>query len=223
MSHIINTINSKPLDTDGATTLSVNEVNDITLTTPAAGQALKYDGSGWVNDDVAGSYDLLSYGLTNGVAHGNLASGFYSSFLTVYETPFFLAMRYKEYSILMNNYDTSNILVYQKQINVNAIYDVGFTVEANVNCLLCVDMVQTEVDPAGTYVDVQWQTITGTALGPIVRTISKGYNRQTIYGFISTSAQTIVGLKRVGNSASFGCNQSTETRQECIFAAREVG
>lgn len=223
MSYLKTSVNTQTPDSIGDITVNIQHLNDVTLTTPTAGQGLKYNGAGWINDDVTGSFDLLSHSLTNGVVHGNLAAGFYSSFLTGYETPFFLAIRYKESAILMTKYNTSNISVYQRIINSNAIYNIGFTVEANVNCLLCVDLVHCDADPAGTYVDLQWQTTTGTALGPIVRTISTGYNRQTIYGFISTSTQTSVGLKRVGNSASFGSNQSTATRQECIFSAREVG
>ena len=223
MSHLVDNVNSQEANKEGAIVLNVNHLNDVTLTTPAVGQGLKYDGSNWVNDDVTGSFNLLSYSITSGAALGNLSAGYYTSIMTGFETPFFLAIRQKEAAVLMNITDTSNISVYKKQININSIYNVGFTVEANVNALMCVDLVHTEVDPAGTYVDVQWQTTTGTALGPIVRIISKGYNRQTIYGFISTTSQTIVGLKRIANSASFGVNQSTATRQECIFAAREVG
>jgi hypothetical protein len=223
MSYLKTAVNAQTPDADGDITVNVEHLNDVTLTTPAAGQGLKYDGSGWINDDVTGSFDQLSYSVTSGAALGNLSAGYYTSIMTGFETPFFLAIRQKEAAVLMNITDTSNISVYKKQINVNSIYNVGFTVEANVNALMCVDLVHTEVDPAGTYVDVQWQTTTGTALGPIVRVISKEYNRQTIYGFISTTSQTIVGLKRIANSASFGVNQSTATRQECIFSAREVG
>ena len=223
MSYLKTAVNAQTPDADGDITVNVEHLNDVTLTTPAVGQGLKYDGSNWVNDDVTGSFDLLSYSITSGAILCNLSAGYYSSIMTGFETPFLLAVRQKEYSVLMNITDTSNLSVYKKTINTNSIYNVGFTVEANVNALLCVDLVHSDADPAGTYVDVQWQTTTGTALGPIVRTISTAYNRQTIYGFISTTSQTIVGLKRIGNSASFGINQSTATRQECIFSAREVG
>jgi hypothetical protein len=223
MSHLVDNINLQEADKNGNISVNVEHLNNVTLTTPTAGQGLKYDGAEWINDDVTGSYDLLSYSIKSGASLGNLSAGYYTSIMTGFETPFFLAIRQKEAAVLMNITDTSNISVYKKQINSNSIYNVGFTVEANVNALLCVDLVHTEVDPAGTYVDVQWQTTTGTALGPIVRVISKEYNRQTIYGFISTTSQTIVGLKRIANSASFGVNQSTATRQECIFSAREVG
>ena len=223
MSHLLESVNTQDPNKSGDIALNVDDLNDVTLTTPSSGQGLKYDAGTWVNDDVTGSFDQLSYSVTSGAALGNLSAGYYTSIMTGFETPFFLAIRQKEAAVLMNITNTSNISVYKKQINSNSIYNVGFTVEANVNALMCVDLVHTEVDPAGTYVDVQWQTTTGTALGPIVRIISKEYNRQTIYGFISTTSQTIVGLKRIANSASFGVNQSTATRLECIFSAREVG
>ena len=191
---------------------------------PSTGQALKYDGAEWVNDDVSGSYDIMPYSMTNGTVHGNLPAGFYSSFLTAYEIPFFLGIRYKESSYLMTNVHTTSISILKTQINVNAIFNVGFTIDANKKVLLCVDLSHCDADAAGTFVDLQWQTDTGVELGPIVRTITNGdYNRQTVVGFISTSVITNVGLIRVGNSASFGCNQSTTTRQNCVFACREVG
>ena len=37
----------------GVTTL--DELSDVTITTPSSGQILKYDGTGWINDTVAGS------------------------------------------------------------------------------------------------------------------------------------------------------------------------
>lgn len=224
MSHLVETVNTNEPNITANISLDIDELDDVTLTTPSTGQGLKYDGAEWVNDDVSGSYDLMPYSMTNGTVHGNLPAGFYSSALTSFETPFFLGIRYKEAQYLMTNVHTSSISIFKKQINANAIYNVGFTIDANKKVLLCVDLSHCDADAAGTFVDLQWQTDAGVELGPIVRTITNGdYNRQTVVGFISTSVQTTVGLMRINNSASFGSNQSTITRQNCVFACREVG
>tara|TARA_B100001094_G_scaffold321975_1_gene370582 strand:- start:508 stop:1182 length:675 start_codon:yes stop_codon:yes gene_type:complete len=223
MSHLVETVNTNEPNITANISLNIDELDDVTLSTPSSGQGLKYDGSEWINDDVSGSYDLMSYSITNGTAHGNLAAGFYSSFLLSFETPFFLAIRYREVPILMSNFNTSNIIILQKVINTNAIYNVGFRISANKKVLLCVDLSHCDADVAGTFVDLQWQTSAGVKLGPVVRTITTGsYNRQTIYGFISTTVETDVGLMRINNSAAFGSNQSTTIRQNCVFASREV-
>ena len=223
MSHLLETANNNEPNRTGNISLNLDQLNDVSFSTLATAQGFSYNGSAWSNDDVTGSYDIASHSVTNGTVHGNLSAGFYSAYLTGYEIPFFLAIRYKEAPYLMDNYHTTDLTINKTTINSNAIYNVGFHIAAGKKVLLCVDLSHCDADPAGTYIDLQWQTDAGAVLGPIVRTITVGdYNRQTIWGFCDASSYTTVGLKRVGNSASFGSNQSTNTRQNCVFTCREV-
>ena len=50
------------------TTVALNDVSDVTLTTPASGEVLKYDGSNWVNSTDAGGISLTDLSITTNAA-----------------------------------------------------------------------------------------------------------------------------------------------------------
>lgn len=226
MSHNQIKIAGQSPNVSGEITFSINDLSDVNITTPSNGQAIGYDGSNFTVSDPSLTFTDSSYWRTNGVTQSTL-----SNYNTAYENPFYLAARYKLNAIiLMESGDSSdiNIVADTYAISSNSIYATGFTIRYSPpqKVLLMCDLVIAENSTSTGYIDVQWQTSAGVALGPIVRVHRQsGYNRQTVYGYIDTSGETAVvdvGLKRLAQSGTLGWAQSTDTRQNVIFFSKLV-
>lgn len=228
MSHNKIKVGGQSPNVSGEITVSINDLSDVNITTPADGQAVGYDGSNFTASDPSSITEFLnsSYWRTNGTTQGTLAN-----YNTIYENPFYFAARYKLNTIiLMESGDSSdsNITADTTAINSNSIYSTGFTIRYSPSqrVLLMCDLVIAENSTSTGYIDVQWQTSAGDALGPIVRVHRQsGYNRQTVYGYIDTDGETAVvdvGLKRLVQSGTLGWAQSTATRENVIFFSKIV-
>ena len=229
MSHIYNKVNNQTANKNGEITLTTSHLNDFNITSPTGGQALRYDGVNWVNGvSPSVSFDFVSWWRTNGTTFGTQAS-----YNTGFENPFYLTARWIYSStILMEKQDTTaaGLTANHYRINSAAQFSTGFLVDRTTSkkALLICDLVITEDSTSTGYIDVQWQSENGAALGPIVRVHRQnGYNRNTVYGYIdtdglSTDADATVGLKRLSMSGSLGYATSTDTRQNIIIFAKLV-
>jgi hypothetical protein len=227
MSHNKIKVGGQGPNVNGEITVSINNLSDVDITSPSDGQAIGYDGSNFTASTPSlATFDNSSYWRTNGATQGTL-----SNYNTSYENPFYLAARYKINIYLMefSNSSDNNIVADTRALNANSIYATGFTIRYSPSqkALLMCDLVIAENSSSGAYIDVQWQTSAGVALGPIVRVHRQsGYNRQTVFGYIDTAGETAVvdvGLKRLAQSGTLGWAQSTDTRQNVIFFAKLVG
>lgn len=222
MSHLATSIASKKPDKQGVAQVSLNDLSDVTAT-PSPTQALKFDGSAWMADTLAGSFDVAGYAITNGTQAAALGSPAYSSSNELYG--FYMSARHTLSSDVLLTYSHhSGFTVASRTINLGAIFATGFTVASGVKVLLTCDLVLAENTATNTHIDLQWQTTSGDSLGPLTRIkIQSGFNRSTVVGFFhnSTGADVEVGMKRLNQSGTLYYPQSTETRQEYILIGRK--
>lgn len=226
MSHNQIKIAGQTPNVSGEITVSINDLSDVNTSGVANGQAIGYDGSNFTASDPSLTFTDSSYWRTNGVTQSTL-----SNYNTSYENPFYLAARYKVNAVYLMEFGHSsnlNIFADTYAINSNSVYATGFIIKYSPSqkVLLMCDLVIAENSTSTGYIDVQWQTSAGVALGPIVRVHRQsGYNRQTVYGYIDTDGETSqveVGLKRLAQSGTLGWAQSTDTRQNVIFFSKLV-
>lgn len=222
MSYLINTVGSASSDSTGNLPINLNDLSDVN-TAPNNDEYLSYNGSSWVASTSSSEYkDNSSYSLTTGNSE-SIYQGF--EYNTSYETPFTHIVRSitSNYLQLVSFNLISGLTITTKDYNATNQWITGLTVGTNINALLQCDFCLAENSESTAYLDVQWQTSTGTVLGPIVRIRRKGYNRQTVFGYISTGASTVdIGLKTITLSGVVAWPQSTATRQEYILTAKRT-
>jgi len=229
MSNLYNKVNNQSPTVDGEITLSTSNISDFNITSPANNEAIQYNGSSWINGGIPSVlFDFVSLWRTNGVTQTTQAN-----YNTSFEQPFYLTARWKygsAYLMERQNTTVAGISADSYRINSNAIFSTGFLVDraTSKKALLICDLVIPENSTSTGYIDVQWQSETGTALGPIVRVHRQdSYNRNTVYGYIDTEGLTTdsdatVGLKRLAMSGTLGYATSTETRANIIMFAKLV-
>ena len=222
MSYLIDTVGSASSDSTGNLPVNLNDLSDVN-TAPNNDEFLSYNGSSWVASTSPSEFkDNSSYSLTTGNNESIFTAFYYD---TSYETPFNHVVRSVTSNSLqlisINN--INGLTIKNKVYSSNSQYIERITVGTNINTLLQCDFCLAENSDSTAYFDVQWQTSTGTALGPIVRIRRRGYNRQTVFGYISTTTSTVdVGLKTIALSGNIGWPQSTATRQEFILTAKRT-
>jgi hypothetical protein len=92
MSHNKLTVQNQSPDSAGNISLSsldIQDLNNVTITTPSADQVIKYDGAGWVNSAApAGSaeYILIGQGESSAYSNSGASNLNQDSFLEVYDT-----------------------------------------------------------------------------------------------------------------------------------------
>jgi len=213
MTHLIDTIGSVESNRDGGISLQLNNLSNVS-TSPTANQFLYHDGSGWIAN-TSTLKNTTAFSTPTTANESVLASPFYD---TSYEAPFNLPMRTVTGTVATRLISFSNLTnneFVERVFHARSIYFERVEIGANKNCLLAVDMCIAENSQTTAYLDLQWQTAAGTALGPIVRVRRTGYNRQTIYGHISTSGSSVqCGLKTIAISGNVGWPQSTATKNQ---------
>jgi len=219
MSYLMNVIGGAEPNRIGDIALDLNGLSNVS-TSPATNEFLYYNGSSWIASTGPSELkDVASYANASSVAESIFTGSYYS---TAYEAPFLLPVRSVSAAGRLVGFDNvTGLTIKEKYFSGSSGYIERITVAANTNTLLACDMCIAENSDATAYVDAQWQTSTGTALGPIVRVRRTGYNRQTIYGHISTSGASVdVGLKTIAISGNVGWPQSTATKNQFSLTAK---
>lgn len=220
MSYLTNTINSIEPDRIGQVTLDLNDLSNVS-TSPAVNDALYYDGSDWVASTSSNEQkDVATFAAPTTRSAAQYTASYYN---TSFESPFLLAIRSVLVAagpnVLLDS--LPKLTIVEKVYSGNSKYIERITVDANTKVLLSCDVCLAENSQSTAYIDAQWQTSTGTALGPIVRIRRTGYNRQTIYGYISTSGSAVdVGLKSLTLSGNVAWPQSTATKNQYALTAK---
>jgi len=225
MSHLINEISGNTSDRQGDVTApNITALTDVAFTSLTADQGVKYNGSSWVNDSASlSAYTSVVY--TNGVS-GLGADGY------TYPPPSYMNSTHYAYArvittngvVIMNEIDLGTDIEATRHIAnfSNSQYCQGFQIAAGVKAILSADVV-CEGTNSTAYRDLRWQTIGGTALGPITRVqVQSGKNRHTIYGYIEASESVEVALKMVAGSGTIGFNMDTATRENVVVIAKKV-
>jgi hypothetical protein len=222
MSYLIKKVGSASQDSTGNLPINLNDLSDVN-TAPNNDEFLQYNGTNWTASTSPSELkDNSSYSYTTGNNESIYTASYYN---TSFENPFLVIMRSVTTNSLQLLYKDSitGLTIVEKAYSSNSRYIERITVGTNINTLLQCDFCLAENSDATAYLDVQWQTSTGTALGPIVRIRRKGYNRQTVFGYISTGASTVdVGLKTITLSGNVAWPQSNATRQEFILTAKRT-
>lgn len=229
MSHLLNEIQGNTLDKNGDVNApSINDLDDVLLSTPSNNQVLKYDegNSRWINDSWA-MENFHSIFYTNGYSLAG-ATGY------TYPPPYYMDPDYYAFIrinatggvVIANAIDLNTDIVTTKHNAnpgaTNSIYGKGFQIAAGVKAILSADMV-CEGTNSTAYRDVRWETTSGTALGPIQRVqVLSGKNRHTVWGYIDASVDTEVALKMTDGSGTIGFNQDTQTRDNVIVMAKRI-
>jgi len=219
MSYLVDVVGSVEPSRIGEIALDLNDLSDVS-TSPATNEFLYYNGSSWIASTGPSEFkDVASFAQATSIAESIYTPLYYS---TAYEAPFLLAIRAVSASgAIVAASNLSGLAITLKYFGSSSAYMERITISANTNALLAQDMCIAENSDAIAYIDVQWQTSTGTALGPIVRVRRTGYNRQTIYGYISTSGSSVdVGLKTIAISGNVAWPQSTATKNQYNLTAK---
>ena len=220
MSYLVDVVGSVEPSRIGEIALALNDLSDVS-TSPNPNEYLYYDGSEWIASTGPSEFkDVATFATATTHAAAAYGASYYN---TSFEAPFLLAIRsvlsYSHGNVYIS--DLTGLTIGEKVYAGNSKYIERITVAANTNTLLSCDMCLAENSAAAAYIDAQWQTSTGTALGPIVRIRRTGYNRQTIYGYISTSGSAVdVGLKTITLSGLVAWPQSTATKNQYTLTAK---
>jgi|13_taG_2_1085334.scaffolds.fasta_scaffold57317_2 hypothetical protein len=220
MSYLTNTINSIEPDRIGQVTLDLNDLSNVS-TSPAVNDALYFDGSDWIASAIIIRYeDIATFATPSTLSAAQYTASYYN---TSFESPFLLPIRSTLSTAGPNVILDSlpKLTIGEKVYGTKSRYIERITVDANTKALLSCDVCLAENSQSTAFIDAQWQTSTGTALGPIVRIRRTGYNRQTIHGYISTSGSTVdVGLKTLTLSGNVAWPQSTATKNQYALTAK---
>lgn len=221
MTHLLDEINSVNQATSGQVTLDISDINDITISNVQTNDMLQVSGSAFVNTTSDSLVKRSSYTIRKSGYNVPTASGYVTS---LEYGGFYLACRHNYYgNTIMNFFNNSDNTILTSNLNSNSGYITGVNVKANQPTLLFCYSALSEDSSSTAYIDLQWQTSTGTALGPKTRfKILANNNRNTVVGYINPSVDTNVGLKRIANSGSYGWMMSEVTRNNFIMIAKRV-
>jgi len=225
MSHNKVKVAGKSPNQEGDISVSLNDLNDVSITSVSTNQGLKYNGGTWANDSITStSFDLASYSQTTGAAYSTNAAN-YEDYTYLEYDGFYLSTRWNDQALfLMDITDSTYSSIHKTAISQGAQYISAVLVKANNPTLLQLDLVLAEFSDTTAIVDLQWQDQSGNKYGPIMRlNMQNGYNRTTLVGFANPSTDTLIGIKRVFSSGYYRFNFSTADRQEYKLLARKVG
>ena len=226
MSHLIDEINLVNQNTIGNLSLNIDDVNDITISSVQTNDMIEYSSSAsaFVNKTSDSLVKRSSYPLTKNLSLA-AASG-YASFAIPnnFETPFYWVAKRRHYSTVgMDFFNNSQNEVLAPNQYSGAGYIDRIEIKANKPTLLFCFSALSEDSPSTSYLDLQWQTDGGTALGPITRfKILDGNNRNTVVGYINSNVDVDVGLKRITRSGNYGWMTSTQSLANFIMIAKRV-
>jgi len=225
MSHNKVKVAGKSPSQTGDISVSLNDLNNVSITSVSTNEGLKYNGATWVNDSITStSFNLAAYSETTGVAYSTNAAN-YADYTYLESDGFYLSTRWNDQAVfLMDITDSNYASIHKTAIAPGAQYISAVLVKANNPTLLQLDLVLAEFSDTTAIVDLQWQDQSGNKYGPIMRlNMQNGYNRTTLVGFANPSTDTLIGIKRVFSSGYYRFNFSTADRQEYKLLARKVG
>jgi hypothetical protein len=221
MTHLVDKINTNKQNISGKTTININDINDVTISNLQTNDMLKYSNSSFNNSPSDVLNPKSSYPLTNGYSVSTATD--YQNY-TYFESPFYLACRHNYYTVaIMDFFNDSDNTILKPNLNSNSGYITGVSIKANQPTLLFCYSALSEDSDSTAYIDLQWQTVTGTPLGPITRFMRlENNNRNTVIGYINSSVDVDVGLKRLTGNSSYGWMMSSKSRENFIMIAKRV-
>ena len=225
MSHNKVKVAGKSPNQEGDISVSLNDLNDVSITSVSTNQGLKYNGGTWANDSITStSFDLAAYSQTTGTSYSTNAAN-YEDYTYLESDGFYLSTRWNDQALfLMDITDSNYSSIHKTVVAPGAQYISAVLVKANNPTLLQLDLVLAEFSDTTAIVELQWQDQSGNKYGPIMRlNMQNGYNRTTLVGFANPSTDTLIGIKRVFSSGYYRFNFSTADRQEYKLLARKVG
>lgn len=224
MSHLLDEINLVNQNTIGNLSLNIDDVNDITISSVQTNDMIEYSSSAsaFVNTTSDSLVKRSSYPLTKNVTLSTASN--YSPTYLYLENPFYWCCKWRHYSTtLMDFFNNSQNEVLSPNQFSGAGYIDRIEIKANKPTLLFCFSALSEDSPSTSYLDLQWQTDGGTALGPITRfKILDGNNRNTVVGYINSNVDVDVGLKRITRSGNYGWMTSTQSLANFIMIAKRV-
>lgn len=192
MSHLSNSINGASPNSQGEVSLSLSSM--ITQS-PSGGQHLGIDALNTVEPIVVSSNRLKAY------LHGGnpTTSSSVNLFvpLTGSSYPYFLELGPLQISNVQRlaSYTTSGFSwIYNTYSGGATRYVNGVDISSAGTYRLSLDWCVGSLSSSGSYVDVQWQTAGGAALGPITRIGRSDEKRNSCVGYIEVSTTATVGL-----------------------------
>jgi len=224
MTHLLDEINSVNQATNGQVTLDIEDVNDITISNVLTNDMLQVSGSAFVNSTSDSLVKRSSYTIRKSGYNVPSIAGYDTSGVGLEYGGFYLACRHNYYgNTIMNFFNNSDNFILTPNLNGNSGYITGVNIKANQPTLLLCYSALSEDSSSTAYIDLQWQTDTGTVLGPKTRFKRlANNNRNTVVGYINPSVDTDVGLKRIASSGSYGWMMSEVTRHNFIMIAKRV-
>jgi hypothetical protein len=191
MSHLSNSINGASPDSEGALSLSASS---MISQSPSSGQHLGLD-AGNVEPIAVSGNRLKAY------LHGGAPTTSSSVNLVVPLTgssyPYFLELGPLKTSNIprLSSYVTSGFSwIYNTYGGGATTYVNGVSISGAGTYRLSLDWCVGSLSSSGSYVDVQWQTGEGAALGPITRIGRSNEKRNSCVGYVEVSTTATVGL-----------------------------